>query len=67
MLMSQKDLTTFNNYQYSWEKNLIKLEKNLIKLEKKSNKIGKKIIKLEKKFGLPLVTRSKKALDEPLI
>ena len=43
--MSQKDLTTFNNYQYNWKKS-IKIgkkmekhwEKNLIKLEK-NNKI----------------------------
>ena len=40
--MSQKDLTTFNNYQYSWGKNLIKLEKKSNKIGKKSNKIGKK-------------------------
>ena len=37
--MSQKDLTTFNDYQYDWKKSY--------KIGKKSNKIGKKIIKLE--------------------
>ena len=36
-------------------------------MERKIYKIGKKIIKLEKKICLPLVTRGKKALDEPLL